>query len=283
MTMIDKSLLKTITVNFHDLHVKTIGHGEPIVFLHGGPGSEHRFFLPHVLPLARTYQLIFYDQTGCGHSAPHPNDKYSMKDEVKTLELLRQELNLGRINIFGESWGSMLALLYATSFPSHVNKLLLTAAVGATAEGFKTFGRELEKRLTKDDQLKLSKTENALKKGEASVDDILAILDKYYVYSVESLKHKAKTTINSFVNEQIGEDIIKNYDITDKLDVLQDIQILVAQGSNDILTPHLIKPLLLDYIPHAELVEIDNCGHWTVVEKADRMNEIALNFFLAAT
>ncbi|MDF2082755.1 hypothetical protein [Bacillus pseudomycoides] len=23
-----------------------VGEGEPIVFLHGGPGSEHRFFYP---------------------------------------------------------------------------------------------------------------------------------------------------------------------------------------------------------------------------------------------
>lgn len=163
MTMKDQALLKTLTVNFHDLHIKTVGRGEPIVFLHGEPGSEHRFFLPHVLPLARSYQLIFYDQKGCGRSAPNTNDEYSMKDEVNTLELLREELNLEKINIFGESWGSMLALLYATSFPDHVNKLLLTAAVGVTAEGFKAFGHELEKRLTKDDQLKLSKLENDLK------------------------------------------------------------------------------------------------------------------------
>lgn len=36
--------------------------------------------------------------------------------------------------------------------------------------------------------------------------------------------------------------------------------------SNDILTPKLIKELLIDYIPHSRLIEIENCSHWTVIE-----------------
>lgn len=36
--------IRLIHVNDNNLYVKMLGEGEPIIFLHGGPGSEHRFF-----------------------------------------------------------------------------------------------------------------------------------------------------------------------------------------------------------------------------------------------
>lgn len=38
--------IRLIHVNDNNLYVKMLGEGEPIIFLHGGPGSEHRFFFP---------------------------------------------------------------------------------------------------------------------------------------------------------------------------------------------------------------------------------------------
>ncbi len=162
MTVDNKGTFNLTNINFQGLNINTIGEGEAIVFLHGGPGSEHRFFLPHMLPLSRKFKLVFYDQRGCGKSAPSIDGQYSMMDEVCTLELLRKELKLEKINIFGESWGSMLALLYATTYPERVNKILLTAAIGVSAEGFKTFGKELEKKLSESEKSKLSKLEEGV-------------------------------------------------------------------------------------------------------------------------
>ncbi|TAA72674.1 alpha/beta fold hydrolase [Planococcus salinarum] len=263
----------------HRLNLNTVGKGEKIVFLHGGPGSEHRFFLPHVLPLAQNFKLIFYDQTGCGKSAESIDGKYSMQDEVYTLERLRQELKLEKLNLYGESWGSMLALLYATTYPERVNKIFLTAAIGATAEGFKTFGEELEKSLSNEDKVKLSVLEERVARGSATVNEVFDILDKYYVYSEESLQRKEKTTINTLVNGAISEDILANYNLTNELAKIRHIPIVIVQGVYDILTPELIKELLIKHIPHTKLVEVENCGHWTVIEKPYEMNKIANDFF----
>ncbi|WP_338048420.1 alpha/beta fold hydrolase [Peribacillus alkalitolerans] len=57
-----------ISVRGENIYVKILGQGEPLVFLHGGPGGEHRYFLPHLEGLAEYYQLVFYDQRGCGRS-----------------------------------------------------------------------------------------------------------------------------------------------------------------------------------------------------------------------
>ena len=48
------------------IYYKSIGTGSPLVVLHGGPGASHDYFLPHLLPLARTHRLIFIDERGSG-------------------------------------------------------------------------------------------------------------------------------------------------------------------------------------------------------------------------
>ncbi|MFD3449721.1 alpha/beta fold hydrolase [Microbacteriaceae bacterium 4G12] len=269
----------SIKINDYHIHVNIIGEGEPIVFLHGGPGSEHRFFLPYMIPLSKNFKLVFYDQRGCGKSDLSENDQYSMKNEVENLEALRIQLGFEKMNLFGESWGSMLALLYATTYPKRVNKILLTAAIGVTSKGLKRFSKELEKKLTEDDKIKLSVLEEKLKIEKSSIYDILHILDPYYVFSQETLKRKEKTKFNSSVNKVIGMDMENNYDVTGDLHKLSNIPILIAQGSHDILTPSIMKELFSEHIPHLQLVEIEECGHWTVVEQPEKMCNVALNFF----
>lgn len=57
-----------VLVNDRKIFINVVGEGDAIIFLHGGSGSNHKFFLPHVLPLSKNYKLILYDQTGCGKS-----------------------------------------------------------------------------------------------------------------------------------------------------------------------------------------------------------------------
>ncbi|QNG61984.1 alpha/beta hydrolase [Bacillus sp. PAMC26568] len=261
------------------LHVNIIGEGDPIVFLHGGPGTEHRFFLPHVLPLAREFQLILYDQRGCGKSSPADGNKYTKKAEVEALEALRKELGFDKINVFGESWGSMLALLYATTYPNRVNKLFLTAAIGATTEGLVVFEKELLKRLSTIDKLKVFFINIGMKTGLITIDSMLKVLDPYYLFSKNALIRKQDTKINHKVNHILCDDMMNHYNLIEKLFRLSHIPVLVAQGSHDMITPAHIWDLLIKYIPHTELIEIQNCGHWTVVEQPDKINHIASRFF----
>lgn len=107
----------------------------------------------------------------------------SLNNEMGNLETLRIQLGFKKMNLLGESWGSMLALLYATTYPERVNKMLSTAAIGVTSKGLERFSKELEKRQTEDDKIKHSKLEENLKIGESSINDLLHILEHYYVIS----------------------------------------------------------------------------------------------------
>ena len=56
-------------INGTQIFCKSIGTGIPLVILHGGPGLDHSYFLPQMEKLADTYELIFFDQRGCGKSS----------------------------------------------------------------------------------------------------------------------------------------------------------------------------------------------------------------------
>ncbi|ETI69895.1 alpha/beta fold hydrolase [Neobacillus vireti] len=271
-----KQFLKLRGLN---IFVKKIGAGDPVICLHGGPGGEHRFFLPHLEPLAQDFQLVLYDQRGCGLSEPASSADYTMAEEVETLEELRKQLGIDKLKLIGESWGSMLALLYAVKYPDHVEKLLLTAAVGATAEGFEEFKNELLARLSGEDRDMLDLVMEKMETEEAGTKELFRILDPYYVHSVDALARKTKTKSNAEINTIMGKDITEHYNLKSKLHRLADIPVLVVQGESDMLTPEKINELLMQYLPNAKLTVIKECGHWTVVEKPGEFIEIVRGFF----
>lgn len=261
------------------VYTKIFGHGEPLVFLHGGPGGEHRFFLPHLQELSENFTLIFYDQRGCGQSEALSNGSYTLDGEVETLEELRETLGIQQLNLVGESWGTMLSLLYAAKYPDKVNKIFMTAAVGATMEGFLRFGVELENRLTAKQRQLLKDLSVQLEKGEVDVKEIFKIIDPYYVYSPEVLTRRTTTKSNAEVNSILGKEIISNYDVSKDSDKLRNIPIIVAQGDHDILTPKILEDVLLNFIPHIKVRVIENCGHWSVIEQPKKLQVMIKDFF----
>ncbi|QOR67961.1 alpha/beta fold hydrolase [Cytobacillus suaedae] len=267
-------------INFRGINIytKTIGSGEPLVFLHGGPGGDHRYFLPHLEDLANHFQLVFYDQAGCGKSGPLPDESYSMDTEVELLEELRKSLGFHKLNLIGESWGSMLSLLYASKYPTHVGKIFMTAAVGATKDAYLQFGKEIERRLTDEEKQLLNELSTKLSKGEVEVSEIFNIIDPFYVFSRETLGKRTPTNSNAAVNRIIGQDIIENYDVSKYAHVLKEIPILVAQGEHDLITPSMLEDTLVSYIPHIQVKGIKECGHWSVVEKPGELMSLVKEF-----
>lgn len=99
--------------------------GVPAVFVHGGPGAgatptHRRFFDP------AHYRIVVFDQRGSGRSTPlgeiDGNDTDAL---VADMERLRVHRGIDKWIVFGGSWGSTLALAYATAHPDRVLGLVL--------------------------------------------------------------------------------------------------------------------------------------------------------------
>lgn len=113
--------------NVHELYYEQCGNpdGQPVVYLHGGPGAGlatdyRRFFDP------AAYRIVLFDQRGSGQSTPYAcleeNTTWHLVDDI---EKLRIHLGIDRWLVYGGSWGSTLALAYAETHPDRATGLIL--------------------------------------------------------------------------------------------------------------------------------------------------------------
>jgi len=111
----------------HTIYWERVGTrgAKPAVFLHGGPGggvnpTHRRVFDPDL------YDVILFDQRGCGRSTPHAELKANTTWHlVADIERLRELCGFEKWLVFGGSWGSTLALAYAETHPDRVSELVL--------------------------------------------------------------------------------------------------------------------------------------------------------------
>jgi pimeloyl-ACP methyl ester carboxylesterase len=108
------------------LFYRKVGTGGPTaVYLHGGPASlADGGYSLDALAAGRT--LIAFNQRSGGRSQLIDDPKRrSAEYYIRDLEALRQHFGIKQMTLIGQSWGAMLAALYAARHPETVTRLLL--------------------------------------------------------------------------------------------------------------------------------------------------------------
>jgi proline iminopeptidase len=111
----------------HVMHVEEHGSpaGQPVLVLHGGPGTGSSPLLRSFLDPAH-YRIVCPDQRGAGRSTPAGEVACnSLEHLLADLRLLRSTLQVDRWLVVGGSWGATLALAHAIDHPEAVAGLLL--------------------------------------------------------------------------------------------------------------------------------------------------------------
>ena len=111
----------------HRIYFEESGNSEgfPVLFVHGGPGSQsrpahRRFFDPAF------FRIILFDQRGCGQSTPRGSlANNTTAHLVADMDALRRHLGVERWLLFGGSWGSTLSIAYAMAHPERVAGMIL--------------------------------------------------------------------------------------------------------------------------------------------------------------
>ncbi len=116
-----------LEVDSHRLRFSEHGnpHAQPVLVIHGGPGSGTRGEALAPLDLSRC-RVIAYDQRGAGQSRPGGELQHNTTQLlVEDMERLREHCGIERWLLFAGSWGATLALLYAQRFEHRVAGLVL--------------------------------------------------------------------------------------------------------------------------------------------------------------
>jgi len=102
----------------------------PIIFLQGGPGGP--IYNRNITILSNLaddgYVVYLYDQLGCGFSERLDNiDEYTADRHKKDLEEIIKFIGEDRVILIGQSWGAILATLFAADNPEKVAKIIFTS------------------------------------------------------------------------------------------------------------------------------------------------------------
>jgi proline iminopeptidase len=138
---------ETVTVNGVELHTRTVGSGPAVVVLHGGPGAHHDYLLPHFDALAQGRKLLYYDQRGGGRSPVERDVAVGWREHVGDLDALIAHWDLAPATVLGYSWGGLLALLHAATYPERVGRLALVSPAPASPEHRAEFQRRFAERM----------------------------------------------------------------------------------------------------------------------------------------
>ncbi|HEY1708600.1 MAG TPA: alpha/beta hydrolase [Rhizomicrobium sp.] len=97
-----------------------------LIVMHGGPGFDHSTMRPYFDRFADTHQVVYIDHRGNGRSTGEQSTLTLAQwgDDVKAL---CDVLGIEKPVVYGNSFGGMVAMAYASRHPEHPAKLILSS------------------------------------------------------------------------------------------------------------------------------------------------------------
>jgi proline iminopeptidase len=272
-------------INGTDLFYKTIGHGDPLIIVHGGPVLDHSYFLPQLESLSENYQLIFYDQKVSGRSSIEVDSATMTLDGfAEDIESIRKAFKLDKVNLLGHSWGGLIAMTYAIKYNEHLNKLILSNSIAPNVSEWQMEGQVVGQRATENDFLE---RQAIMTSGALQSQDPTEAIEK--LLRISFRPQMADTTRLNELNLYVPKDYLQRSglfgllapDLTD-FDLYHEINkitcpTLVLYGNRE-PSVYLHATRMAEAFPSGQLKVIDGAGHFPFIEKPDEFNKTVLEF-----
>jgi proline iminopeptidase len=121
--------MPTMKIRDVSLYVEVMGHGDPVLLMHGGPGLDHVSLMPF-RDLADRHTVVFYDQRCNGRSAGPAVTSMTWENLTADADVLREKLGFETWAVLGHSFGGHVALEYVLRYPERVSRLVLLDTAG---------------------------------------------------------------------------------------------------------------------------------------------------------
>jgi proline iminopeptidase len=264
------------------------GGGTPVILLHGGPGFSS-YYLKSLEALGDDRLVVRYDQLGGGKSDRlEDTTKFTIAHFVQELDSLRSHLGLEKVDLYGHSWGTILAVEYYRAHPERVHALVLASAA-LDIPAWAANARQLLKTLPDSMQQAVAVREAS---KEYDAPDYQAALMAFYSryvwrHPVEADLDSTFATANeSIYNYMQGPSeftitgTLKTYDATPFLPEIR-VPVLYTVGEFDEANPEIVKRFA-DATPDARMVVIPGAAHITAWDNPEA-NTLAVRKFLRDT
>jgi len=126
--------MPTAKANGLDFYFERAGDGAPLLFISGTGGDLRNKPNQFDGPLAKSFDLLSYDQRGLGQS-DRPDRRYAMADYADDAAALMAHVGWDRAHVVGVSFGGMVAQELALRHPGRVDRLVLACTSPGGAGG----------------------------------------------------------------------------------------------------------------------------------------------------
>ncbi len=265
-----------IVDDYGKIFYRVVGEGKPILFIHGGPGLTHDYFIPYLLDLEKSNnKLIFFDQRGNGLSSYLVNDEHiNINQFTQDIETLRKELSIEKMVLLGHSMGTFFAIDYAKKFPQNVDKLILSNATPMDLDNFKKMNNNIIENTSQYSE-QLNEISNSLEFKNYDSES----LKKYLMLLNKASFFDERLVCNLFKNVTITKESMNNFQFINNRILNQYLNQISNYKIDDIMIPTLILNTEYDFIPiesseyiknrimNCTVKTIYNSGHYPFIEK----------------
>jgi pimeloyl-ACP methyl ester carboxylesterase len=270
-----------VPVGRHRISSLTMGHGRDVLLLHGLGGTRASLF-ETAASLSRRYRVHAPDLPGFGSSCKPARGGYNSRWFAEILLGMMDEREIERAHIVGNSMGGRIALEMAMIAPERVRALgLLCPAVAWVKRGFHPLVRLLRpefgliphgfSRNTVASQFWSMFFDRDL--IDPAVADLMVDEFRRIYHSAGARLAFLSSARNIYLEAPYGRN-----GFYPRLAQLSQPALFVW-GTHDRLIPPGFGRHVRKWLPSAEQVTIEDCGHVPQVERPDEINELLMSFF----
>jgi proline iminopeptidase len=275
-----------VTIMGKKIWYESAGEGQPLLLIPGAGGS-HDYFHPFFTPLERSFRVIYFDGYGRGNSERGKSpSEYTFDRDLDEIEALRQALHLGKIIVYGHSYGGFVAQAYALKYPDSVSKLVVSN-IFTCGEDYQAsndhingelqqFFPELWEKMAALHARGLTSSSEEMQKAEEPY--FMPTLEFLYFYNPQNAKLIAPHwNEREFSVEQwkgvagtdwdfvVGGDLRK-LDFRSQLGSIK-VPFLVVAGLRDGIVLPRLSEKFKTYAPQAKFVMFEKSGHYPFIEE----------------
>ncbi|MCH8276364.1 MAG: alpha/beta fold hydrolase [Bacteroidetes bacterium] len=249
------------------LFYRSYGEGHPLIILHGLLGSSGNWHALAGKVFSREYRVLTIDQRNHGRS-PH-SEEFSYDVMVDDLIGLMDDLGLESAHLIGHSMGGKTAMHFALTHSERVDDLVV---VDIAPVDYPDLHDETFEALFAVDPSEYS--------SRKEIENALAVYIKgsrVRQFLLKNVSHED----GRYVWKMNLEAIHRGYDTLREAVLgwqpFDGATLFIRGGKSDyVQDEHEISIRTL--FPHAEMVTIDDVGHWIHAEAPDRFGEIVMAF-----
>lgn len=262
-----------------ELFYRDEGNGYPILILHGLYGSSDNW-MSIAKQLSSNFRVIAVDQRNHGHS-PH-SSTHTYKDLTDDLLEFVDRLNLEQFHLLGHSMGGRVAMLFQSLYSSRVKSLIVVdvAPWPYTRHDHWFLSSIVEHETIINAMLNLP-LQSINSRQDA--DELLGVTikpERLRQFLLKNLRRNADNqfywSLNLPILAESLDSMLLGVDI-DKTKT-KDVNVLFVKGEESNYIPKDKVDVIYQYYPRANVVSIQNAGHWVHAEQPNVFMSKLLGF-----